>query len=181
MRQSPAYFGLAALGVVAALGIAALSVRAQPAPGMRHDDHGTPKDWKFAWPKGDPGKGREAFVKLECYTCHEVRGEPFPAPSGRGKVGPELSAMGPLHDGEYFAEAIVNPGAVIERGKGYAAPDGSSKMPSYNDSVTGQEGGAWGACRRGLGPPPRAPPLPPPAPAPRAPGPVQIPQSVTLE
>src|SRR3972149_798058 len=124
MRHSPAYFGLAALVVVAALGIAALSVRAQPAPGMRHDDHGTPKDWKFVWPKGDPGKGREAFVKLECYSCHEVKGETFPAPSDRGKVGPELSAMGPLHDVEYFAEAIINPGAVIESGEGYGAGAG---------------------------------------------------------
>ena len=157
MRHSPAYFGLAALVVVVALGIAALSVRAQPAPGMRHDDHGTPKDWKFVWPKGDPGKGREAFVKLECYSCHEVKGETFPAPSDRGKVGPELSAMGPLHDAEYFAEAIVNPGAVIESGKGYAAPDGSSKMPSYNDSVTVQEVVDLVAFLRALRPPAASP------------------------
>ena len=153
MRHSPAYFGVAALMVGAALGVAALSVRAQPAPGMRHEDHGTPKDWKFAWPKGNPAKGREAFVKLECYSCHEVKGETFPAPSDPGKVGPELSAMGPLHDAEYFAEAIVNPGAVIESGKGYAAPDRSSKMPSYNDSVTVQEVVDLVAFLRSLKPP----------------------------
>ena len=157
MRHSPAYFGLAALVVGAALGVAALSVRAQPAPGMRHDDHGTPKDWKFAWPKGNPAKGREVFVKLECYSCHEVKGEKFPAPSDPGKVGPELSAMGPLHDPEYFAEAIINPGAVIESGKGYAAPDGSSKMPSYNDSVTVQEVVDLVAFLRALRPPAASP------------------------
>ena len=157
MRHSPAYFGLAALVVGAALGVAALSVRAQPAPGMRHDDHGTPKDWKFTWPKGNPAKGREAFVKLECYSCHEVKGEKFPAPSDPGKVGPELSAMGPLHDPEYFAEAIINPGAVIESGKGYAAPDGSSKMPSYNDSVTVQEVVDLVAFLRALRPPAASP------------------------
>ena len=47
--------------------------------------------------------------------------------------------MAPLHDAEYFAEAIIHPNAVIQKGKGYEAADGSSKMPSYNDLVTVQE------------------------------------------
>jgi hypothetical protein len=47
--------------------------------------------------------------------------------------------MGPLHDGAYFMEAIVNPNAVVDRGRNYEAVDGSSKMPSYNDSLTVQE------------------------------------------
>ncbi len=108
-------------------------------PSRPHEEHGTPKGWKFAWPKGDPAKGRAVFVKLECYRCHEVRDEKFPAPKEKEKVGPELSMMGPLHEVEYFAEAIINPSAVIERGKGYQAADGSSKMPSFNDSMTVQE------------------------------------------
>ncbi|MBI2202321.1 MAG: cytochrome c [Candidatus Rokubacteria bacterium] len=104
-----------------------------------HGAHGTPSGWKFSWPAGNPAKGRDAFVKLECASCHEVKGEKFAAPTDPGKVGPELSQMSPLHDAEYFAEALINPSAVIEPGKGYAAPDGSSKMPSFNDSVTVQE------------------------------------------
>lgn len=28
---------------------------------------------------------------------------------------------------------------MIEKGKGYQAPDGSSKMPSFNDSLSVQE------------------------------------------
>lgn len=110
---------------------------ARPAEG--HGEHGTPEAWKFAWPRGDRTKGRAVFVKLECYSCHEVKGESFPAPGERDKLGPELSSMGPLHEAEYFAEAIINPNAVIEKGKGYEASDGTSKMPSYNDSVTVQE------------------------------------------
>lgn len=109
----------------------------QPEPHGAH--HGTPAGWKFAWPKGDAAKGRDVFAKLECYSCHEVKGERFPAPSQRSTVGPELSAMGPLHEPEYFAESVLNPGAVIEAGKGYQAPDGSSKMPSFNDVTTVQE------------------------------------------
>lgn len=101
--------------------------------------HGTPKSWRFAWPKGDPVKGREVFQRLECYSCHEVRGERFPAPSDPGRVGPELSVMGRLQPPEYLAESIINPGAVVERNRGYASADGSSKMPSYNESLTVQE------------------------------------------
>jgi mono/diheme cytochrome c family protein len=110
----------------------------RPAPDP-HGGHGTPSGWTFALPKGHPAKGREVFAKLECYSCHEVKGERFPVPTGGDKVGPELSQMAPLHEAEYFAEAVINPGAVIEKGKGYQAPDGSSKMPNFNDSITVQE------------------------------------------
>lgn len=132
----------AAVSLVAAW---ALPLAAQP---MQHGGageggaaphHGTPEGWKFTWPKGDPVKGRAVFQKLECYSCHEVKGESFPAPARAETIGPELSAMGPMHPPEYFAESIINPSAVIEPGKGYAAPDGSSKMPSFDDSVTIRE------------------------------------------
>ena len=109
------------------------------APAAPHA-HGTPKGWRFTWPKGgDPAKGRNVFQKLECYSCHEVRGERFPAPSDSARTGPELSMMGALHPPEFFAESIINPNAFVERGHGYAAADGSSKMPSYGDSLTIQE------------------------------------------
>jgi hypothetical protein len=140
---------LAVLVVGSLLGAAVLSTQAQHTGGREHGrqelsqketvhvEHGTPEGWKFTWPQGDPVKGREVFVKLECYSCHEVKGEKFSAP--RGEIGPELSMMGPLHEGEYFAEAIINPNAVIQKGMGYEAADGSSKMPSYNDLVTVRE------------------------------------------
>jgi mono/diheme cytochrome c family protein len=131
--------GLIATGAV-------LAARAQPGrpagAGAPADPagHGTPAGWRFAWPGGgDAARGRAVFVRLECYSCHEVRGEPFPAPGNGGRTGPELAAMGPLHPPEYFAEAVINPSAVIEPGRGYAAADGSSRMPSYNDTVTVQE------------------------------------------
>ena len=126
-------------------------------PSRPHEQHGTPKGWKFTWPKGDPTKGRAVFIKLECYSCHEVRGEKFPAPTEKAKVGPELSAMGPLHEADYFAEAVINPSAVIEKGKGYQAPDGSSKMPSFNDSMTVQEAIDLVAFLRSLKPVPGMP------------------------
>jgi mono/diheme cytochrome c family protein len=98
-------------------------------------------------------KGREVFRKFECHSCHEVRGERFPAPSDPESVGPELSVMGPLHPPEFFAESIINPSAVVDRARGYAAADGSSKMPSYNDSLSVQETIDLVAYLRQLAPP----------------------------
>jgi mono/diheme cytochrome c family protein len=122
-----------------------------------HDEHQTPAGWTFTWPQGDPLKGREVFVKLECYSCHAVKGERFPGPSA--DIGPELSAMGALHDAGYFAESIINPNAVIDKGKGYEAADGSSKMPSYNELVTVQEVIDLVGYLRSLKPPPDVAPI----------------------
>lgn len=163
MTHRVAQFSLG-LVVLALLIGGAVSIRAQQQPRMDHEEHGTAKGWKFAWPKGDPAKGREVFAKLECYSCHEVRGETFLAPSEKEKVGPELSAMAPLHEAEYFAEAIINPGAQIERGKGFEVADGSSKMPSFNHLVTVEEVIDLVAYLRALKPP-ASPSLDRPAPA----------------
>jgi len=118
--------------------LAAMGMVAWAQQASEHSGHGTPQGWRFSWPAGNPIAGREVFIKLECNTCHEVKGERFPAPEP-GKVGPELSSMASLHPAEYFAEAIINPSVVVEEGKGYRAPDGQSKMPSYNELVTVQE------------------------------------------
>lgn len=143
MRQGWPLVAIALLAWVTLvpLGTAAQSRGGRPAPppSGAHEGHGTPKGWTFSWPKGDAAKGREVFAKFECYACHEVKGETFPAPKDKTNVGPELAAMGPLHEADYFAESIINPSAVIDKGKGYAGPDGSSKMPSFNDSMTVQE------------------------------------------
>ncbi len=110
--------------------------------GGKHEDgeHGPPEGWKFTLPRGgDPARGRAVFVKYECFACHEVKGQRFPRPATGGAQGPELSAMAPHHPPEFFAESIINPGAVIDQGRGYEGPDGSSKMPSFNGLMTVQE------------------------------------------
>ena len=105
-------------------------------------DHGTKpevhqlQEWQFALPQGDPRRGREVFMKFECYSCHQVLGEKFPQPGGDA-IGPELSQMASMHPLEYFAESIMNPSAVIE--DRYRAADGRSKMPSFNDIMTVEE------------------------------------------
>ena len=103
-------------------------------------EHGMRLDWKFTLRKGDPAEGRKVFVELECYKCHEVKGEKFPAVAvGEKGVGPELSQMAGMHPVEFFAESIMNPNAVIDsdaKEKGYVGNDGKSKMPDYGDALT---------------------------------------------
>jgi len=112
------------------------------AESQERPDHGTEGEvhqlqkWQFALPQGDPRRGREVFMKFECYSCHQVLGEKFPQPGGDA-IGPELSQMASMHPLEYFAESIMNPSAVIE--DRYRAADGRSKMPSFNDIMTVEE------------------------------------------
>jgi len=104
------------------------------------EQHGTPPGWTFTLPKGDAAEGRNLFIKMECYKCHEVKGEKFPQAAASEKgVGSELSQMAAMHPPEFFAESIINPNAVIDpdaKERGYVGPDGKSKMPDYSDLLT---------------------------------------------
>lgn len=141
MRQTR-LFAVAALAF-ASLCLSAADAQAPQGPAARQSAssaHGDPRGWRFKLPSGgDAARGRAAFEKFECYKCHEVKGEKFGAPSPRDAIGPELSSMGGHHSAGFVAESIVNPGAYIDKGLGYAGPDGTSKMPSFNDSMTIQE------------------------------------------
>jgi len=102
-----------------------------------HRSGGVPRGWKFALPPGDVAKGRELFVQLECYKCHAVKGERFPPSGGDARnVGPDLTGMGAHHPGEYLAESILVPNAVILAGPGFIGADGRSIMPSYADALS---------------------------------------------
>ena len=102
-----------------------------------HAHGGVPSGWKFLMPPGDAAEGRKGFVSLECFACHEVKGESFPQTSKTPRgTGPDLTGMGGHHPAEYFAESIVNPNRVIVQGEGYTGADGLPKMPSYADTMT---------------------------------------------
>ena len=93
-----------------------------------------PRGWRFTMPKGDAAKGKTVFEKFECYYCHEIRGEGFPAPT---ESAPELSQMGGLHPLEFFAESIMNPNAVVPRS--YREADGKSPMTDFTGKMTVKE------------------------------------------
>jgi putative copper resistance protein D len=98
-----------------------------------HASGGVPPGWAFTSPAGDAGRGREVFARLECFTCHAIRGAAFPRPS---RPGPDLTGVGDHHPAGYLAESIMNPNAVIVEGRGYTGPDGRSIMPDYRDSLS---------------------------------------------
>ena len=122
MRQIPHVIVLA--GLIPLLGPA----MAPPAHAQGHGDHcqapaapaapasrrvtmealhaagGVPPGWRFTVPPGDAVAGRQAFVDLECYACHAIKGEQFPLKPGEtASAGPELSGMGGHHPAEYLA------------------------------------------------------------------------------
>src|SRR5206468_1883465 len=92
-----------------------------------HEAGGVPRGWVFRLPSGNPRRGRDVFVRLECFRCHRLRGESYPPPSG---AGPELTGIGGHHPRSYIAESILDPNAVIIEGPGYTGPDGRSTMPA---------------------------------------------------
>jgi cytochrome c2 len=72
--------------------------------------HGMSSDRKFTLPKGDPAEGRKMFVEVECYKCHEVKGEKFPAVAeGEKGVGPELSQMAGMHPQNFLLSLLLIP------------------------------------------------------------------------
>jgi hypothetical protein len=115
-----------------------------------HGDHGTPAGWRFIG-LGDPARGRDIFAKYEASAT--TRFGPFASPR-RGQCRAGAGGDGTRAQAGYFVEAIVNPSAVIDRDRGYEAADGSSKMPSYNDSLTVQELIDLVAYLKALRPPP---------------------------
>jgi len=95
-----------------------------------HASGGVPRGWLFTPPAGDEKIGRSVFAQLQCYACHAVAGEDFPAPTA---PGPELTGMRGHHPAGYLVESILNPDAVIVEGPGYTRADGRSTMPEYPD------------------------------------------------
>jgi Cytochrome c len=118
-------------------GAAPAAPGAPATPGTRitmdalHAAGGVPPGWRFTLPPGDPAAGRQAYVDLKCYACHQIKGEQFPLKPGEAAVaGPDLTGMGRHHPTEYLVESLVNPSAVLIDGPGYVGGDGRSIMPA---------------------------------------------------
>ena len=97
---------------------------------------GVPRGWMFRVPPGDAARGRQVFARLECFRCHQLRGESFPTPSA---AGPELTEASAHHPVGYLVESILNPNAVIVEGPGYIGSDGRSTMPDYRDELSARD------------------------------------------
>lgn len=92
---------------------------------------------EFSLPEGDGAQGRFTYQEFKCWQCHLIQGEHFgKIKEEEGGVGPGLTGIGAVQTKLYIAESIVNPNAVLVKGKGYTGDDGLSKMPEYHDSMT---------------------------------------------
>lgn len=86
----------------------------------------------FALPKGDAEKGKQAFVELNCHSCHTVAGEVFPeveraikAPNLGGEVY-RVKTYGGL------VTSVINPKHTISKDwEGTTSP-----MPQMNTKMT---------------------------------------------
>ena len=93
----------------------------------------------FRLPDGDPEQGREAFVALECNSCHTIKSMTLPVAASPGPVTIELG--GDVRHVKSYGElvtSVINPSHVIARkySKPEVAPEGESLMRIYNDVMT---------------------------------------------
>jgi len=152
MRSRERVFWVIACGALAVLawsGRAARPMGAPPVarprsePGPRvtmaalHQQGGVPLGWQLRVPPGNVDAGRASFDALGCAACHRVAGETFKSAVPQ-PVGPELTGMGSHHPAAYFAEAVLDPDAVLIDEPGYIGDDGHSIMPTYADVTIGQ-------------------------------------------
>jgi len=102
-----------------------------------------PPGWRFTLPAGDATAGKQAFEKMQCYSCHTVRGQRFGDPAQNpGGIGPDLTAAHGRLPAEYLAESIVSPSRILAHGQfraAYRAADGQSRMGDYSEIMTVRE------------------------------------------
>lgn len=96
----------------------------------------------FRLPDGDPVAGREVFVVLECFACHRVAGEDFPAPTEAEDVVVELGGETPrIKTYGELVTSIINPSHRVA--PGYRRRDtfvgDESRMAVYNETMTVRE------------------------------------------
>ncbi|ELR64801.1 cytochrome c family protein [Photobacterium marinum] len=92
----------------------------------------------FSLPAGDPAKGQQVFLEMQCLSCHAMEGFERPADS-EDQLSVELG--GKVQSLKTYAElvtSVINPSHQIA--KGYNLKDvqisGQSVMPVYNDVMT---------------------------------------------
>jgi hypothetical protein len=96
-----------------------------------------PEGWKFTFPDGNAKDGQTVFMRMECYSCHVMKGLKEKLPTGAGGIGPDLSNYGTLPK-EYLAESIIKAHTVVAA-PGYVMKEGKAGMGNYNHFMTIQE------------------------------------------
>jgi len=95
-------------------------------------------------PAGDVERGQQAFVDLQCNSCHVVAGleEEISRPTAMPEVDVVLGGLAVREptDGE-LVTAILNPPHELYPGGEEAriTVEGTSRMTNYNDVITAQQ------------------------------------------
>lgn len=91
----------------------------------------------FRLPDGNAEKGKAAFVKLNCHTCHSVQGTELPPPSSKSPITVVLggNVIRVRTYGE-LVTSVVNPSHVISEKYKKELEGKLSPMPEFNESMT---------------------------------------------
>ncbi|MEM6704990.1 MAG: c-type cytochrome [Acidobacteriota bacterium] len=95
----------------------------------------------FRLPDGDAVAGRELFVSRSCHVCHTIVGEELGPPPLEGPVSVALGGTTTrVKNYGQLVTSIINPSHRIETvyQQQRTAEDGSSLMPSFNETLTVQ-------------------------------------------
>jgi len=93
----------------------------------------------FRLPDGDEGKGKAAFLALQCHTCHRVAGVELPAPPSKARfnivIGGEVARV---HSYGELVTAIINPSHSLAPGFDRKEMEDTklSPMPEFNHIMT---------------------------------------------
>ena len=95
----------------------------------------------FRLPDGDSVAGSRTFVDNSCHSCHSVVGVELGEPITRGPVNVVLGGQTTrVRTYGELVTSIINPShRLAPHGGEIANEDGTSRMPSYNDTLTVQQ------------------------------------------
>ena len=96
-----------------------------------------PAGWAFTFPDGNAKDGHTTFMRMECYSCHVLKGVKDQVPADSGNIGPDLTGSQSLPK-EYLAESIIKAHTVVAT-PGYTVTEGKAGMGNYNHFMTIQE------------------------------------------
>lgn len=97
----------------------------------------------FSLPEGNAVRGQEAFVYLQCHSCHTIAGVELQQDAHQAEP-PSVELGGPVTRVKTYGQlvtAIINPSHKLASGYPVddVSEDGESIMPVYNGVMTVQE------------------------------------------
>ncbi len=94
----------------------------------------------FFLPEGDAVKGRAAFDRLKCATCHRVENDAAFAPPVAAQEAPKLGARQARYSRGWIANSIVTPSHTIAwDSDGKADESDLSRMGDFTEAMTVRE------------------------------------------